>query len=251
MPTDTQSGIGLPCACKHRQRCLPPCSVSTISAHITAAWGDLRCCRAGQSATNVAVQLQMSETAHHVRQTGETASGQDSGNLFLAHATAQAKECISGTARWLGKDGPRWWVCGYQLSDDLSESIHLVRKAVYVVVEFVAVAFGPFVAAFRLTQCRAKHRRKMITFHPVIIARLPRWLHHPFDELGYLWGNANVAITSVVPEGAEETVVIVNPSDRQALSLIGDITEASLMQDMIRLWPPTAGSTVRLIGGEL
>ena len=60
-----------------------------------------------------------------------------------------------------------------------------------------------------------------------------------------------MAITSVVPEGAEETVVIVNPSDRQALSLIGDITEASLMQDMIRLWPPTAGSTVRLIGGEL
>ena len=99
------------------------------------------------------------------------------------------------------------------------------------VVEFVAVAFGPFVAAYRLTRCRAKHRPKMITFRPRIIARLPRWLHHPFDELGYLWGNANVAVPSVVPEAAGETVVIVNPS------LTGDITEASLMQETRALRP--------------
>jgi hypothetical protein len=47
----------------------------------------------------------------------------------------------------------------------------------------------------------------------------------------------NVAIASVVPEGAEETVVIVNPSDRQALSLTGDFTEASLMQETPALRP--------------
>ena len=94
-------------------------------------------------------QHSASEIAHHIGQIGVTARRQHSGNLLLGHATAQAKERISGAARWLGKDRPRWWVCGHQLTDDLSESIHFVRKAFHVVVEFVAVAFGPFVAAFR------------------------------------------------------------------------------------------------------
>ena len=61
--------------------------------------------------------------------------------------------------------------------------MHLIYKTLHVVVEFVAVAFGPFVAALRLVRCRAEHWRKMVTFHHEIIARLPRWLHHPLDDL--------------------------------------------------------------------
>ena len=46
-----------------------------------------------------------------------------------------------------------------------------------------------------------------------------------------------MAVASVVPEAAGETVVIENPSDRQALSLTGDFTEASLMQETPALRP--------------
>jgi hypothetical protein len=60
--------------------------------------------------------------------------------------------------------------------------------------------------------------------------------HRLNSRISVLHGRAPVAVAYVVPEAAEETVVI---------------GEASLMQDMIRLWPPTAGSTVRSIGGEL
>jgi hypothetical protein len=43
----------------------------------------------------------------------------------------------------------------------------------------------------------------------------------------------------------EETIVIVNPSDGQAMSPTGDIPETGSVQDMIQQWPPTAGYTVR------
>ena len=54
-----------------------------------------------------------------------------------------------------------------------------------------------------------------------------------------------MAVADMASEAAEETVVIVNPSDGQAMSLTGDIPEAGSVQDMIRQWPPTAGYTVR------
>jgi hypothetical protein len=83
--------------------------------------------------------MQVSEIAYHISQIGVAARPQDSGSLLLGHATAQAKERISGAAGRLGKDRPRWRVCGHQLTDDLGEPIHFVRKAFHVVVEFVAV----------------------------------------------------------------------------------------------------------------
>jgi hypothetical protein len=43
---------------------------------------------------------------------------------------------------------------------------------------------------------------------------------------------ANVAVADLVPEAAEETVAIVNRAGGQAMSLTGDITDASLVQDM-------------------
>ena len=98
--------------------------------------------------------MQVSEIAYHISQIGVAARRQDSDSLLLGHATAQAKERISGAARWLGKDRPRWRVCGHQLTNDLGEPIDFVRKAIHVVVEFVAVAFGPIVATFSLMRRR-------------------------------------------------------------------------------------------------
>jgi putative transposase len=63
-------------------------------------------------------------------------------------------------------------------SRKLGETGHVIRKALHVVVEFVAIAFSPFIAAFRLAGCRANHRRKMISIHLAIIARLPGRLHY-------------------------------------------------------------------------
>lgn len=98
--------------------------------------------------------MQVSEIAYHTSQIGVAARRQDSGSLLLGHATAQAKERISGAARWLGKDRPWWRVCGHQLTNDLGEPIDFVRKAFHVVVEFVAVAFGPIGATFSLMRRR-------------------------------------------------------------------------------------------------
>jgi NAD(P)-dependent dehydrogenase (short-subunit alcohol dehydrogenase family) len=50
--------------------------------------------------------------------------------------------------------------------------------------------------------------------------------------LAFAREGANVAVADLVPEAAEETVVIVNRAGGQAMSLTGDITDASLVQDI-------------------
>ena len=134
-------------------------------------------CRAGRCAGSVQRSVK-SEITHYIGQIGVTARRQDSGNLIAGHSATQPEESIGRAAGRIGKDSPRRWVYGRQLADDLSEAIHFVRKAFRMVVEFVAVAFAPFVAALRLARWWAKHRREMITFHHWIIARLPRWVHY-------------------------------------------------------------------------
>jgi NAD(P)-dependent dehydrogenase (short-subunit alcohol dehydrogenase family) len=52
---------------------------------------------------------------------------------------------------------------------------------------------------------------------------------------------ANVAVADLVLGAAEETVVMVNRAGGQAMSLTGDITDASLVQDMIRRVMATYG----------
>ena len=59
--------------------------------------------------------------------------------------------------------------------------------------------------------------------------------------LAFAREGANVAVADLVPEAAEETVVIVNRAGGQAMSLTGDITDASLVQDMIRRVMATHG----------
>ena len=59
--------------------------------------------------------------------------------------------------------------------------------------------------------------------------------------LAFARKGANVAVADLVPEAAEETVVIVNRAGGQAMSLTGDITDASLVQDMIRRVMATHG----------
>jgi len=59
--------------------------------------------------------------------------------------------------------------------------------------------------------------------------------------LAFAREGANVAVADLVPEAAEETVVIVNRAGGQAMSLTGDITDASLVQDMIRRVMATYG----------
>src|SRR6516164_2165855 len=52
--------------------------------------------------------------------------------------------------------------------------------------------------------------------------------------LAFAREGANVVVADLVSEAAEETVAIVNRAGGQATSLTGDITDANLVQDMIR-----------------
>ena len=52
--------------------------------------------------------------------------------------------------------------------------------------------------------------------------------------LAFAREGANVAIADLVAEAAEETVGLVNRAGGQGMSLTGDITNAGVVQDMIR-----------------
>jgi NAD(P)-dependent dehydrogenase (short-subunit alcohol dehydrogenase family) len=52
--------------------------------------------------------------------------------------------------------------------------------------------------------------------------------------LAFAREGANVVVADLASEAAEETVAIVNRAGGQATSLTGDITDANLVQDMIR-----------------